>query len=103
MTLTSDIKTKDNIEGLEPVLSRVIELEAKKYTMVSDDNSKRKIGLLAQDVQKLFPELVYTNKDGVLSLNYQAIIPVLIKALKEQQKSFESLEKQISLLEPLNN
>ena len=46
---------------------------------------------------------VYTNKDGVLSLNYQAIIPVLIKALKEQQKSFESLEKQISLLEPLNN
>ena len=103
VTLTSDIKTKDNIEGLEPVLSRVIELEAKKYTMVSDDNSKRKIGLLAQDVQKLFPELVYTNKDGVLSLNYQAIIPVLIKALKEQQKSFERLEKQISLLEPLNN
>ena len=103
VTLTSDIKTKDNIEGLEPVLSRVIELEAKKYSMVSDDNSKIKIGLLAQDVQKLFPELVYTNEEGVLSLNYQAIIPILIKSLKEQQKSFESLEKQISLLESLNN
>ena len=56
--------------------------------------SIEKFGLLAQEVQKAFPELVKQTGDekGILSINYQGLIPVLINAIKEQQKELESLQ-----------
>ena len=47
------------------------------------------IGFSAQDVQKIFPQLVKTDDKGFLSVNYTAIIPVVVEALKEQQKTIE--------------
>ena len=51
--------------------------------------------MLAQEVQKFFPELVNENTDGGLSVNYSGLIPVLITGLKEQQKQIEADHKQI--------
>jgi hypothetical protein len=53
--------------------------------------------LLAQDVQKAFPELVKTanDSDKTLSVNYQGMIPVLINAIKEQQKQIKELKNKI--------
>ena len=53
-----------------------------------------KIGLLAQEVQKAFPELVKAagDEEGTLSVNYQGMIPVLINAIKEQQKQIDELK-----------
>ena len=67
--------------------------------MLADKEQKEKIGLLAQDVQKVFPEIVNTGKDGMLAVNYQALIPVLINALKEQNENYKKLESQLSMLE----
>ena len=52
---------------------------------------------LAQEVQKAFPELVKqsSDKDGTLSVNYQGMIPVLINAIKEQQKQIDELKELI--------
>ena len=63
------------------------------YTMKSNE-SIEKIGLLAQEVQKAFPELVKQagDKEGTLSVNYQGMIPVLINAIKEQQKQIDELK-----------
>ncbi|MAB30631.1 MAG: hypothetical protein CMP78_03475 [Formosa sp.] len=54
-----------------------------------------KIGLLAQDVQKVLPELVKESDDkqGTLSVNYQGLIPVLINAIKEQQEQIDELKQ----------
>ena len=51
--------------------------------MKKDENKKQKIGLLAQDIEKVFPELV-SESNGIKSVNYQGLVPVLINALKEQ-------------------
>ena len=57
-----------------------------------------KIGLLAQEVQKVFPELVKQSADeeGTLSVNYQGLIPVLINAIKEQQEQINVLKALIN-------
>ena len=47
-------------------------------------DGKQKIGVLAQDIQKVFPELVSTDDRDMLAVNYQGLVPVLINALKEQ-------------------
>ena len=62
---------------------------------MKSNDAIEKIGLLAQEVQKAFPELVKQAGDaeGTLSVNYQGMIPVLINAIKEQQKELAKLEK----------
>ena len=52
------------------------------------------IGVIAQEVQKLFPELVKENAKGELSVNYSGLIPLLITAMKEQQQLIENQQKQ---------
>jgi hypothetical protein len=61
------------------------------------NESISKIGLLAQEVQKVFPELVKQANDtkGTLSVNYQGMVPVLLNAIKEQQAQIDILKKLI--------
>ena len=104
VTISSDARLKSNIVALGPTLISLLQLEAKSYTMKNDE-TKTKIGLLAQEVQKVFPELVTEDKNGMLAVNYQALVPVLINALKEQEGNYNQLEKSIEILEKeiLNN
>ena len=67
--------------------------------MKNDTEQKQKIGLLAQEVQKVFPELVSEDNNGMLAVNYQALVPVLINALKEQEDNYNELEKSLEILE----
>ena len=71
-------------------------IDGKTYTMKSNE-AIEKIGLLAQEVQKAFPELVKQagDQDGTLSINYQGFVPILVNALKEQQKELEKLKKKL--------
>jgi len=96
LTINSDARLKSNIISLGSTLAKLLMIDGKSYTMKSNE-SMSKIGLLAQDVQKVFPELVKTtnNKDKTLSVNYQGLIPVLINAIKEQQKQIKELKKLI--------
>ena len=99
--LSSDARLKSNIVTLGPTLISLMQLDAKRYTMKADKEQKQKIGLLAQEVQKVFPELVSEDKNGMLAVNYQALVPVLINALKEQEGNYKELEKELSELETL--
>ena len=96
LTINSDARLKSNIISLGSTLAKLLMIDGKSYTMKTNE-TKPKIGLLAQDVQKAFPELVKTtnNKDKILSVNYQGLIPVLINAIKEQQKQIKELKKLI--------
>ena len=94
---SSDTNLKSNISSLGPVLTKLISLNPKRYTMNNDKDQKEKIGLLAQDVQAVFPELVDENGE-FMSVNYQALIPILISAVNEQAKRNESLIQRIENL-----
>ena len=65
---------------------------------------KQKIGVLAQEIKEVFPELVSEDDNEMLAVNYQGLVPVLINALKEQQNEIDRLkeqEKRIKRLEKL--
>ena len=62
--------------------------------MKKDANHKKKIGLLAQDIEKVFPELV-TETNDIKSVNYQGLVPVLINAMKEQDEVIRSQDSRL--------
>ena len=99
LTINSDARLKSNIISLGGTLAKLLMIDGKSYTMKTNE-SQSKIGLLAQDVQKAFPELVKTanDSDKTLSVNYQGMIPVLINAIKEQQKQIKELKNKIKSL-----
>ncbi|MDB4215892.1 tail fiber domain-containing protein [bacterium] len=100
VVINSDMRLKANILSLGSTLYKLLQIDGKTYTMKRDATKKQKIGLLAQDIEKVFPELVVENK-GVKSVNYQGLVPVLINALKEQQAEIDELKKQEKRLERL--
>ena len=80
--ISSDARLKANIVSLGSTLAKLLLIDGKRYTMKKD--GKQNIGVLAQDIQKVFPELVSTDNRDMLAVNYQGLVPVLINALKEQ-------------------
>jgi hypothetical protein len=91
LAINSDARLKANIISLGSTLAKLLQIDGKTYTMKRDDNQKQQIGVLAQDIEKVFPELV-SESNGVKSVNYQGLVPVLINAMKEQQKEIEELK-----------
>ena len=97
LTVNSDARLKSNIISLGSTLAKLMQIDGKSYTMKSNERVN-KIGLLAQDVAKVLPELVKKSddSDGTLSVNYQGLIPVLINAIKEQQEEIKTIRKRIN-------
>lgn len=54
-------------------------------------------GLMAQDVEQLFPNLVRKDENGMMSINYSEIIPLLIKAIQEQNVRIQQLEAALNI------
>ena len=100
LSINSDARLKANIISLGSTLAKLLKIDGKTYTMKKDEDKKQKIGLLAQDIEKVFPELV-SESNGVKSVNYQGLVPVLINALKEQDSKMNEQEARIERLEKL--
>ena len=99
VVVSSDARLKANIVSLGATLAKLLLIDGKSYTMKK--NGKQKIGVLAQDIQKVFPELVSTDDNDMLAVNYQGLVPVLINALKEQQEEINRLKEQEKRLDRL--
>ena len=97
LTVNSDARLKSNIVSLGSTLAKLMQIDGKSYTMKSNEKVN-KIGLLAQEIEEVFPELVKSgmDKNKTLSVNYQGLIPVLINAIKEQQDQIEELKSLLS-------
>ena len=73
------------------------------------DEKKKHIGFIAQELKEVFPDLVYEDKEGMLSVDYVSLIPVLVGALQEQNETiqqlneaFQQLSKRLEMLENAN-
>jgi hypothetical protein len=76
--------------------------ETKNNTIQNDESiniQSNDIGFIAQEVQKVLPQIVIEDEKGYLSMNYDVIIPLLVEALKEQQKTILNLEDKVSSIE----
>jgi len=97
--ISSDARLKANIVSLGSTLAKLLLIDGKRYTMKKD--GKQNIGVLAQDIQKVFPELVSTDDKEMLAVNYQGLVPVLINGLKEQDAKMKEQEKRLERLEAI--
>jgi len=91
----SDRRQKENIKGLEYGLNEVLRLNPVTHTWLYSDATRPSIGLIAQEVEEVLTELVNTSMDGdreVKALDYNGLIPVLIKSIQELNKKIEILE-----------
>ena len=112
---TSDMRLKENIIPLEGSLEKVLQLEGKQYNWIKDDEKKLKSGLIAQEVEKIIPEVVHTkpitndeksndeksndenevDKKGMKSINYNGLVPYLVECIKELKSEIEDLKSEI--------
>ena len=105
-TLTaSDRRLKENVKVLENSLEKVMHLQGVKYDWKESDRGTNQIGLIAQEVEEIVPEVVNTIEDSLGELkdmkvvNYTALVPMLIEAVKEQQTIINRLEERLNNLE----
>jgi hypothetical protein len=99
LTQLSDARLKTNIQRINDPLEKITRLNGYTYNWVDPGaESSLQTGVLAQEVQKVCPELVKTNSNGTLSVNYIGLIPVLIESIKELNKKNEEQQKQIDEL-----
>ena len=94
VVISSDARLKSNIVSLGATLSKLLHIDGKSYEM----KGKQKIGLLAQEIQEVFPELVSEDDNEMLAVNYQGLVPVLINALKDQQSEIDELKEMVQKL-----
>lgn len=86
--VTSDVRLKDNVETLEDSLEKIKSLRGVSYTM----KDKSSVGLIAQEVEKVIPEVVTTGDDGMKGVAYSQLVGVLIEAVKELSSQVEELK-----------
>ena len=115
LRISSDFRLKSNINQLSSNREKLLQLTGFSYNKqvnILDErkeksvvyNDKIEFGFIAQELQKVYPELVYSDKDGFLSVDYISLIPVIIEAFKEQNTiinnqniKINELEKKLSL------
>lgn len=97
---TSDKSLKSNISPITNALANIKKLQGVSFTW--KNNGNRALGLVAQDVEKVYPELVSTNNEGVKSVQYGNLVAPLIEAIKEQQKQIDALRAEIEALKSVN-
>lgn len=98
VTAYSDIRVKENVEQLDGALAAVLQLRGVTYTKIGSQEEGRQLGLIAQEVERVVPEVVKTHQDGIKSLAYANLVALLIEAVKEQQQQIAALTTQLEAL-----
>ena len=88
---TSDVAKKENIQTISGALESINELRGVSYNLKTDETKKTHHGVVAQEIEKIFPDMV-AGEEGSKSVAYMEIIGVLIEAVKDLKKRVEELE-----------
>jgi len=87
----SDAHLKQDITAVQSSLALVQQLRPVRYDWIATEEREADYGFTAQDVAAIFPDLVTEGADGHLMLNYLGLIPILTRALQEQQAEIDAL------------
>jgi len=101
---SSDISLKDNIRPIESAIFKVKQIRGvtfdwnKKSGKIEQEKG-HDVGLIAQEVEKVLPEVIQIREDGIKAIAYEKVVPLLVEAIKEQQTLIEDLSNRIKTLE----
>jgi len=95
---SSDARFKDNIQTLSNVLEKLDKIRGVEFDWNGDQDvyEGHDIGVIAQEIEAAFPELVKDRKDGYKGVRYEKLTAVLLQAVKELKEKVETLEKKIN-------
>jgi hypothetical protein len=79
----SDQRIKENIVDATPKLDDLLKVRIVNYNLIEDSDKLKMIGVIAQELETVFPNLVDENLDGVKAVKYSIFIPMLIKSIQE--------------------
>ncbi len=102
----SDKRLKNNIKSMNHMAEKLARINSYTYNYKPDlfknapkevlkESLRKRYGFLAQEVQKVFPELVKENENGMLAVDYVSMVPILTKVVNSQQKELKTLERTI--------
>jgi hypothetical protein len=94
ITAYSDIKLKRNIESIPNALEKVLSVRGVTFERI--DTGNRGAGVIAQEIEKILPEVVMEDEHGIKSVAYGNVVGLLIEAIKEQQAHINILQEQIN-------
>ncbi|MEP3377489.1 MAG: tail fiber domain-containing protein [Ekhidna sp.] len=98
----SDARFKRDIVAIPEALAKILAIRGVNYFFRSEEfqsyqfSDKKQYGVIAQELKKVFPELVSKGKEGYYRVNYEQLIPVLVAAMQEQQEQINSLNKKVT-------
>jgi hypothetical protein len=101
----SDERFKKNIKALGTSMEMIMRLKPCTYELKVEEFKKYNppagihYGFIAQELQKVVPEIVKENNDGYLTVDYSGLIPILVKGLKEQQEEIDQLKAILKRIE----
>ena len=99
LTVNSDERIKDNIEVIDSALDKVQGIRGVHYNRTdTDDPEKEHTGVIAQDVEKVLPQVVHEDDKGIKSVAYGNMVGLLIEAIKEQQTQIDDLKAEVTRL-----
>lgn len=102
--LSSDIKLKKNIATVKNPLPNLMQLRGVSFEWNSESYPNREFfaglhyGFIAQEVEQVLPEIVKTDENNEKSIAYTELIPLLLEAIKQQQRAIEELQQQVNQL-----
>ena len=94
----SDKRLKNNISNISSPIEKIKQINGVNFEWSDKQStySGKDVGVIAQEVEKVLPEVVTEREDGHLAVKYEKIIPLLIEAIKDQQKEIEELKSKLS-------
>lgn len=93
----SDINLKSNIFNLDVDLDSLKNISKVVYTFINDDEQKQHIGVIAQEVQKYYPEIVNKGSDGYLSVDYSKLSVIALKAIDMLDDRLKKIEEKLGI------
>lgn len=92
--ISSDRRLKENIQPIENALDKITKLNGRTFDWKV--SGRHVAGFIAQEVEKVIPDMVTIDKDGIKAVNYVDTIAYLVEAIKEQQKQIEALQAKLN-------
>ncbi|RLD90949.1 MAG: hypothetical protein DRJ09_02695, partial [Bacteroidetes bacterium] len=97
----SDRRWKTNITKIDNPITKLQNINGYYYNWKSSKDKSRQVGVIAQEVESVLPEIVSTDENGYKSLDYSKLTPLLIEAVKQQQKTITELQQKLQEMETL--
>jgi Chaperone of endosialidase len=99
VTAYSDARLKDNVEVIVDPLTKILSIRGVTFTRNDQADTERKhMGVIAQELEQYFPELVHEDDNGIKTVNYGAMAGAFIEAFKDQQRQIDDLRAMIEKL-----